>query len=146
RICVTKAGSEECRHDRRQSRRQRPRIRKGPQRSRADFAGWGNHRAGPGLEARDRRSYSGPSDNTKAGDAHGRTRMTPEEIRKQLEFYQDLGVREIYRRAPDTTLPPSDSGGADALVRGGLPGPPFGVSPDRQAEAPAPPLSVLPGL
>jgi uracil-DNA glycosylase len=31
--------------------------------------------------------------------------MTPEELRRQLEFYQDLGFKDLYRRAPATTTP-----------------------------------------
>ena len=26
--------------------------------------------------------------------------MTPDELRRQLEFYQDLGIKDIYRRTP----------------------------------------------
>src|ERR1700728_279922 len=29
--------------------------------------------------------------------------MSPEELRKRLEFYQDLGIKQIYRRAPQAS-------------------------------------------
>jgi uracil-DNA glycosylase len=41
--------------------------------------------------------------------------MSPEELRQRLEFYQDLGIKQLYRRAPgwDTRLPAASVLNAD---------------------------------
>ena len=34
--------------------------------------------------------------------------MSPQELRRQLEFYKDLGIKEIYRRVPVFVTPPAE--------------------------------------
>jgi DNA polymerase len=46
--------------------------------------------------------------------------MTPEEIRRQLEFYKDLGVKDIYRRNVKAAAPATEA--PDPLVEIELPG------------------------
>jgi DNA polymerase len=59
--------------------------------------------------------------------------MNPEEIRNYLEFYRDLGVKEIYRAAAAEVAAPADAAPAPEPV-------------DVEVRVPAPKLTVLPGL
>jgi uracil-DNA glycosylase family 4 len=69
--------------------------------------------------------------------------MNADEIRKRLEFYQDLGIKDLYKQsAPPATALVRQSG-ADPLVRAEPPGSAFGAT---AKHPPAVSVAVLPPL